>query len=607
MKIPYGIADFQAIRREGYVYVDRTGYIPTFEALGKSLLFLRPRRFGKSLWMSTLAAYYDLRTAGDHDRLFGGLDISRQPTENSLAHSFFILKWNFSNLNPDPPSRGDNADIESRHERLSNELHTYLNGNIAGFVSDYHEHLPQPVEIDERDAFRSLSSLLNAVRKTPHRIYLLVDEYDNFANEIMTADEHSYAQLVHTDGPFKYLFKWVKSATEGQGIDRLFMAGVSPIVMSDVTSGLNTVRTVDQHPHLAELCGFTGSEVRELVNQVVNEAEHSSLVADDALEMMREWYNGYRFAKVEERIYNPTLVFYFLLRLYEYGDYPPQMLDINLASDEGKLDYLSETASGIEAVMRIVEGGDSLEIDRIENGFTLRAMLDRPSHDATFLGSYLYYFGMLTLGSETSRRTIILHVPNLVARTLYLDRVRQIIVPDGRNIDVAKSLTLGVMEGKSLEPFLEYAETTVLATFSNRDAQAADERIIKTIFICLFWNDINYVVLSEPELGRGYADLCLIRRPDARDTTLWDLLFEFKRLSLGEIEMTGEEASAASRDELIAKPAVREALDNAEQQIKRYQAVLAKRYGDELKLKSWAVVAIGFDRLVARLVEFSSP
>ncbi len=326
MKIPYGIADFYSLRTEGNLYVDRTDRIAVIEDLGKALLFLRPRRFGKSLWLSTLARYYDLALEDEHRRLFGDLAIGRESTP--LAHRYFVLRWDFSQIDPDPPPRGVNAGVSSRVERIGREIHRYLSSTVRSFVSDYREHLPE-VEIGE-DAFSNLDNLLDVIRRTPYHLYLLIDEYDNFANEVLAADQGVYEELVHSDGTFKYLFKWVKAAMAGRGLDRLFITGVSPMVMSDVTSGMNIARNVYLKPALADLCGFTCAEVDELLAAALRDggAEFS---ASDAKLMMREWYNGYRFAlRVQERVYNPTLVFYFLLNLLEEGRPPDQLLDSNL-------------------------------------------------------------------------------------------------------------------------------------------------------------------------------------------------------------------------------------------------------------------------------------
>ena len=449
MKVPYGIADYYALRTEGHVYVDRTAYIPTIEELGKSLLFLRPRRFGKTLWLRTLACYYDLRYAGEHERLFGGLAIAGN--ETPLAHRYFVLEWDFSKINPDPPPRGVNVSVTSRPERIGNEIHSYLNGSLTSFVSDYREHLPQSVAIDEGDAFRTLNDVLAAIRRTPYKLYLLIDEYDNFANEVMTADPEVYQSLVHADGPFKYLFKWVKAATTGQGLDRLFITGVSPVVMSDVTSVLNIARGVYLHPELADLCGFTDAEIDGLLARAI--AEGDDAVAAKA--MMRQWYNGYRFVpEATEKIYNPTLALYFLLHLQERRGYPRQMLDSNLAADESKLEYLGQVALGQEAVIRLIRSGEPLEIERLEERFTLHSMLERSAQDATFLGSFLYYFGMLTLVGETPERSLLLAPPNLVMQGLYVDQVLRFLLPRGQTRDAAVEAKRPLLHDGEIEPLL---------------------------------------------------------------------------------------------------------------------------------------------------------
>ena len=203
MKIPYGEADFRSLRREGMLYVDRTDHIPVLEELGKRLIFLRPRRFGKSLWLSTLANYYDIRTAEEHKVLFGDLAVG----STVAPQRYFILNWDFSKIDPDPPRRGVNAHIEPRHERIGSEISGYLNATLDAFQRTYREHLPEILSLGE-NPFHNLERLLSVLRQTPYRLYLLIDEYDNFANEVLVDNETEYTDLVGNDGPFKYLFKW---------------------------------------------------------------------------------------------------------------------------------------------------------------------------------------------------------------------------------------------------------------------------------------------------------------------------------------------------------------------------------------------------------------
>ena len=612
MKIPYGVADFYSLRTQGQVYVDRTDRIALFEELGERLLFLRPRRFGKSLWLSTLATYYDLRLAGEHERLFGDLAVVRGPSAGSeegaapVAHRHFVLLWDFSDIDPDPPL-GEGP----RVRRIGAEIHRYLNSRVRSFASDYREHLPEAVDI-EADAFSTLENLLAAIRRTPYRLYLLIDEYDNFANEVLTADQGAYEELVTSDGPFKRLFKWVKAALGSKGIDRLFVTGVSPLVMSDVTSGMNVTKSVFLYPELNSLCGFTDAEIRGLLEDLHAEkgaVSEPPWAVEATHAMLRDWYNGYRFAAdTEEAIYNPTLVFYFLDHLQRTGAYPDQMLDANLAADEGKLEYLAQAAAGQDAVVDLIRVERPLEIRQLLDRFTLRTLLERSAQDASFLGSYLFYFGMLTLrAGRTATKTLELEVPNEVMRGLYVERIREILMPLGASRTAADALLFTFLRDGDLLPLLDFIEANLFPTFSNRDAVWANELTVKTLFLTLLWNEAAYLTYSEPEVDHRYADLCLLRRPDARTSSLWDLLFEFKRLSLKDLGMSGKDVKAASRSELVQHASVKDALDRAEAQIAAYRAALERSCGETLKLRSYAVVALGFERLVVRARQSSRP
>lgn len=604
MRIPYGEADFYSLRMEGQVYVDRSDRIATFADLGKRVLFLRPRRFGKSLWLSTLAAYHDLRFADDHQRLFGDLAISRHPSPPP-AHRHFVLRWDFSDIDPAPPQRGVNTGIESRSQRLANEIHRHILGSLELFLSRYREHLPVEVELSD-DAFTALNRTLAAIEQTPYRLYLLIDEYDNFVNEVLTADEATYEELVTSDGPFKRLFKWVKAAMgSGNGLDRLFITGVSPLVLSDVTSGLNISKSVYLDPGLNDLCGFTGLEVRRLLEDLhAEQAAQGSAPwqVEETAVVMRDWYNGYRFAPdAEEAVYNPTLVFYFIEHLQRTGQYPGQMLDSNLAADERRLGYVARAIGAQDTVVDLVRQEQPLEVSQIFDRFKLHTLREDAERGASFLGSYLYYLGMLTLASgRTPTRNLMLVVPNEVTRGLYLERVREILVPSASQRTLDK-LRNDFWRDGDLLPILDFIETTLFPTFSNRDATWANELTVKTAFMTLLWNEAAYILHSEPELDHRYADLCLLRRPDARSSELWDLLFEFKRLPLKKLKMSGEEVRALSREELMKNDLVHKALIDANSQLAAYKAALEKKLGGTLRLRSYAVVALGFERLVVQL------
>lgn len=262
MRFPYGMADFQAVITEGYFYVDRTDRIPLIEEVGKQLLFLRPRRFGKSLWLSTLENYYDLARAADFERLFGGLKIGRNPTPRH--NQYLILKLNFSVVDPS----GD-------HAAIRRSLCHHLNIRIKETVNRYRDTGLGAVDIEPDDGIASFQSLVSRVSQTPHKLYVMIDEYDNFANEVMISllrGTDRYEELVKGEGTIKTFFKAVKDGTEGRGIDRVFLTGVSPVVLSDITSGYNVAEDLSADPDCHDLCGFTETELREALAAV--EAAH---------------------------------------------------------------------------------------------------------------------------------------------------------------------------------------------------------------------------------------------------------------------------------------------------------------------------------------------
>ncbi|NJL28481.1 MAG: AAA family ATPase [Thermoanaerobaculia bacterium] len=613
LKLPYGIADFASLRRDGYVYVDRTAHIRTMEELGRALLFVRPRRFGKSLWLHTLSTYYDVRLREEHPRLFGDLEAGRDPTP--LAHRYFTLEWNFSNIDPLGGGSGDPV------MGIGELLEDYVNATIEAFVSDYRGVLEEPVRV-EKNVVRSFENLLAAIRQTPYKLYLLIDEYDNFANEILIGDEPTYRRLVSADGPFKRLMKQVKAATEGRGVERLFLTGVTPLVLSDLTSGLNIAKNVSLEEDLNALCGFTGTEVRELIGRILAERRgrgEASVAAEEALEMMRTWYNGYRFARPATEgatfdtlaaVYNPTLTLYFLDHLRRKGTYPRQMLDTNLAADENKLRFLGREAGGGDVLAEMVQTGEHLEVERIEERFTLSEMLTQASQNKTALGSFLFYFGMLTIEGETDWRWLRLAPPNLVVRKLYVEQTLRQLLEGDRSVPDLSSPARSLMLDGDIEPLLDLIEEKLFQRFSARDKRWHNELAVKTAFMALLFLDVNYRLFSEPAiegaaplgLGHGFADLVLLLRPDARSTPFSDLLLEFKVVKPEALGADTARLDLPSRDSLAQLAPVAAALDDAAAQARRYRAGLLARYGDTLRLRAWAVVAIGFRRLVAREV-----
>jgi len=581
--IPYGNANFYSIREKNHLYIDRTQFIRTLEEMSiERALFVRPRRFGKSLWLSIMTHYYDINKKDQFSQLFGDLDIGKNPT---LEHNqYVVINWNFSRMS----SRGTIDDIDT-------ELNETLNSVMDEHLSNYSNVVQDKVKFYTK-AINTLSSFLSAVRKSSLKSYLLIDEYDNFANEVMMSDSDVYHELVQKDGPLKTLYKGIKEFLERGLLTRLFITGVSPVVMSDITSGMNICDNIYLKPQFNELCGFTQKEVCHMAHQVIEHCGLPKSKLDHLMGLIKTWYNGYCFSpEANVKVYNPTLVFY-LLNHFKYNcTFPRKMLDSNLAMDEGKLEYIGNKISGKQAIIDVLQTNAPIQIPDIEDRFTLSAMLNQSAQDHTFMASYLYYFGMLTIAGQTRNRHLLLEPPNLVIKNLYANQVLRFLLPIGKDRSLSSEQVMHFFNHHDLAPLIQFIIEKLFPVFSNRDYRWMNEFALKAVFTTLLFDDINYALFSEPELSRGFADLCLILRPDARNTALFDLLFEFKYVSRSKI--SEKDIGTLSDKELQSKSPVKQAFNDAKKQLKSYTKGLQKKFGSQLKLNQYAVVSVGFDRL----------
>ena len=588
MKFPYGLSDFATLIQEGYFYQDRTDRIPQLEDAGRQLIFVRPRRFGKSLLLSMLEQYYDLNRAGQFEALFGPLAIGRNPTP--LHNRYFVMKWDFSLVK----AQGDVKDIEAA-------LHQHLNDRIAKFQRYYAKRLTAPMPIHPDNALSSWEATLTAISETPHKLYLLIDEYDNFANEVlMTGRKQEYYEaLLYGEGLLKTVFKAVKAAAGGQGLDRAFITGVSPVVLSDMTSGYNVGENIYLTDTFNDLCGFTEGEIAAVLERLA--AAGGSWSAAAALETMRTFYNGYCFSEDGgERLYNPTLSLYFLKHLQARGRSPQRLLDENLAMDRNKLVYISHLPHGEELLIQALDGDKGVVIPQLARRFGVQDVLTAVK-DPPFMASLLYYFGVLTLAGRGVLGQAVLQIPNLVARSLYVERLRDLWLPTYEDRQTMVRLAEAVYLRGELGPLCAFIEQRYFPVLSNRDYRWTNELLVKIAFLTLLFDDRLYMMVSETEVDHGYVDLGLIVRPDMRRFQALDLLFEFKYIGLKDLGLSGEQLHAPDPDELAALPVVAAKLREAEDQARRYGAALRERYGlSDLRL--FAVVGLGIERVVWRAV-----
>jgi len=587
MKFPYGICDFHKITTENYLYIDRTDRIPLIEEAGSQLLFLRPRRFGKSLLLSMLENYYDIAKADEFDRLFGHLAIGKNPTDRH--NQYFVMSWDFSAVSP-----------EGEPKEIQQAIFDHINSCIRDFAEYYQDYLTGDIEIYPSNALASFQSASSAIRRTPYRLYLLIDEYDNFANEIMMGSrqisQERYKALLYGEGSLKAVFKAVKSASAGRGLDRVFITGISPVVLSDITSGYNIAENIYLRPEFNDLCGFWELEIADTLTQIARECDLPQEKATEALTMMRTFYNGYSFSyDTNNFVYNPTLALHFMKSFQRDCQYPRELLDTNLAMDRGKITYISQLPNGERVIMGALNEEHPLSILKLSYRFGVEDMLSERK-DTTFMASLLYYFGVLTLSGDTPFGELILKIPNLVVRKLYIERIKEMLLPDVDKDDALRVARTFYSTG-DIQPLCEFIEQR-FGVFDNRDYRWTNELTIKTAFLILLFDDTLYIMDSETALERDYADLTMIVRPDMRRYQLLDILIEFKYISLQELNLSGDEVREMNRSDLRALPSVQQRFAEAKSKLNGYRQVLEAKYGDRLRLHNYSVVALGFDRLV---------
>jgi hypothetical protein len=595
IKFPYGLMNFSDLIQEGYYYVDRTHYIEKCENAAKTLFCVRPRRMGKSLWLDTLANYYDIQKKDRFEALFGKLYVGSKPTP--LKNKFLVWKLDFSKIQV---SDGDVKMIEKG-------FNDYITYSAQKFQSKYQDFFTYyQVDFSRNNAVSVTNQLMDIVELSGYKMYVLIDEYDNFTNELISAGRNKdYSKLVGGDGLLKSFFKVLKGSTIGS-IDRIFVTGVTPITLADLSSSFNISTHLTLNERYNELFGFTEVEVKSMLSMVLEEVGLQDKELE-LLSMMKHYYDGYIFSDESddlEHIYNPTLTMYFLQSVLENKKMPVKLYDRNLEMDINKLEHITKLSSASEKIFELIQNDESIIVSEIVSGFKLNDLLKMDEQSDNVLWSYLYYHGILTY-SGMDAFNIILKVPNTVSKKFYYERIRNSLFPNQLDI---RAIQKKFFTGLDLSIIKTYLEETVLPYLSNRDYIQANEFSMKIMFLSLMMRDDLYLIDSEKEILRNYCDLLYIGRGDTRKRFgLKDILIEFKFIKLSELEMDSNQVRALPEEELKELTVVKNKLKEAEEQSLIYVDKLNKKllahnpfFKDmsDFKINPVRMVFIGFDRVV---------
>ena len=523
-KLPYGISDYERLVENDYYYVDKTKYIELLENIAEPyIMFLRPRKFGKTLFTSTLENYYDIKKVEKFKNLYGETYIGKNPTK--LKNSYHILKFNFSGI--------DTANEESTIKGFKNEVASSINLFVEKYGLDFYINR-------EDEAENILDNLIKAfsIQRVEEKIYVIIDEYDHFANELLGFNPNQFKSLVSKNGKVRKWYEILKKGTESV-VDRIFITGVAPITLDSLTLGFNIGTDKTQDREFNEMMGFTEEELKK----TMKEQEIEEKKQEEILPIMKENYDGYKFSIYgKEKIYNSNMCLYFLNNYIRHKEIPRQLIDVNIASDYSKLGKMLDLCKGEERE-KIIEKtvtGEGI-ISEITQKFNPAIEFTE-----TDLVSMLYYLGYLTIAGEEFEKPE-LKIPNRVMKEIYSDYFLEIL---SKNADLRineseynEMLREIALEGK-IDKIIEMLEK-YLKNLSNRDYIKFDEKYIKLIFFCIAMNLKIFRLKSEMEIQRKYPDILLI--PKDKEKGYKGVMIEFKYLKKEERNKLKEKQEEARK------------------------------------------------------------
>ena len=566
-QVPYGVADFATVIEQNLYYVDKTMFIPELEKQPRNLFFIRPRRFGKSIFLSMLYSYYDCTQSHKFQSLFGNLWIGQHPTP--LQGKYQVLFLDFSQ-------------ITGNIDKLETKFNSYLSINLDAFVRQYSEYYQAEMEeiLAQEDFEEKMELIFKAAKAHQYHLYLIIDEYDNFTNVILNErGENVYHAITHADGFYRDVFKKFKG-----NFERIFMMGVSPVTLDDVTSGFNIGWNISIKPEFDEMLGFSTTDVVEMFTYY---KEHGSIPVDSDIDAivndMKPWYDNYCFAKQalkkKTRMFNCDMVLYYLRNYMDNGCSPRQMIDPNTRTDYGKMkkllqfDKLDGERKGI--IRKIAE--EEQIVTQLYESFSAYQI-----PKAEIFPSLLFYYGMLTIkGTRGSK--LILGIPNNNVRKQYYGYLEEEYQAKAYvDVNQLTDYYYDMAYDGKWEEGLRFMADAYAKVSSVRDGIEAERNLQGFFMAYLNLNDY-YITAPELELNHGYCDFFLL--PDLTHyASQHSYILELKVLSKKDFSAIVEGAFTEDGKPMTkAEKQWREALDQIHQYAEAPR-VEALRQGTKLHL-----------------------
>ena len=515
--IPYAVANYAEMRDRGFYYVDKTDYIPRLEAY-KAPVFLRPRRFGKSLLVSTLAHYYDRTLAHRFEDLFGGTYIGSHPTPEH--NRYMIIRYDFSAM--------------------------VMSDNMEGLEQNFNDLNCSPVEImviHNRDLFGDFKfttrgnaskmleeALAYARAHDLPPVYILIDEYDNFTNQLLTSyNDPLYEKVTTADSFLRTFFKVIKKGIGEGSIRTCFCTGVLPVTMDDLTSGYNIAEILTLHPDFINMLGFTHAEADTYLRYVLDKYTGSQERYDEIWQLIVNNYDGYRFSPKGEKLFNATILTYFLKNFAtRHGEVPEEMIDENLRTDIGWLRRLTLSLENSKAMLDalVIDNGLAYNVADLSSKFNKQKFFDK-----NFYPVSLFYLGMTTLQNNFR-----MALPNLTMRSIYMDYYNVLNRIDGGANRYVPTYERFVDE-RDFESLVRNYFEQYLGQFPAQVFDKINENFIRCSFFELVSRYLSscYTFAIEQNNSEGRADFEMTGIPGT-DYYTDDRLVEFKYYKAKEAE-----------------------------------------------------------------------
>ncbi|MEA1975403.1 MAG: AAA family ATPase [Bacillota bacterium] len=593
-KIPYGVANFKHIIDSNMYYVDKTMYLKKIEDKDRNIFFIRPRRFGKSLLLSMMSTYYDINEKNNFEKYFGKFYVGKEENKTEKANKYLILKLNFSSVTSEG---GKNGLIRSFDENVVL--------SIRSFIWRYNKILKiEQLPNEDNTAIGALTyistkiediNLMSNSKKL--EVMLLIDEYDNFANNLMHGNQELYKEILHGEGYIRTFFKAIKEGTEKGVLTKVFVTGVTPIMLDDVTSGANMFTNASLDENFNSMLGFTEKEVKEIIDYYKLE---KIVEIEELKRTLKTYANGYKFSEdTKNTVYNTDMVLYIVKNIFANKKYPRNLIDRNVITDYGKIRNIARNFITEEDMLEIIEKReigpiilkDRFNLEDMHNGIDVN----------TNIKSLLFYLGLVTI-KEQQEDAVILKIPNYTIDKIYWEYITKVFkISINVGYEELKEAMIKMRQVADLTQIMDIYERA-LNKLSNRDLAHHTEETSKGIFITLLNTDRLYLIQSEREAKDGYTDLYLREDVLYKEAIKYRYMIEFKHLKMNKLKR--DDIQTETKESLIKlnKELIEETIKGAEVQLENYMEDRNIINDSKLILKKMVIITLGRKHVICKVI-----